>query len=113
MTPAEINTLILTVFGFLGALGAACKWVLMRVDKKQKRAYDIQAGERSALALRESEARAELSRRLHDEIRVLREELQTLHAAARVMMRRIYDLERTIHDTPGLSLPLTEGWPPV
>lgn len=113
MTPSEINALVISLVTFLGVLGAACKWVLVRVDTKQVATEKRQERDGLKLALRESEARGELSRRLHDEIRVLREEIHTMHAAARVMMRRIYDLEKTIHNTPGLALPDTEGWPPL
>lgn len=113
MSPTELNALFISSLAFLGALGAACKWVLGRVDAKQVSAEQRQERDGLTLSLRESEARGELSRRLHDEIRILREEIHTMHAAARVMMRRIYDLEKTIHNTPGLALPDTEGWPPL
>ena len=113
MSATEINALFISTITFLGVLGAACRWVLGRVDAKQKAAEDRQEKATLTLSLKESEARGELSKRLHDEIRVLREEINTMHAAARVMMRRIYDLEETIHNTPGLALPNTEGWPPL
>lgn len=113
MTPAEINTILISTIAFLGTVGAACKWVLLRVDAKQTAAAQRQERDGLTLSLKESEARGELSRRLHDEIHSLRKEIHTMHAAARVMMRRIYDLERTTHATPGLVLPDTEGWPPI
>lgn len=113
MSADEINTLFISSAAFLGVLGAACKWVLMRVDVKQAAAEQKRERDNLTLALKEADARVELSRRLHDEIRTLRGEIHSMHVAARVMMRRIYDLERTIHDTPGLVLPATEGWPPL
>lgn len=113
MSPTEINALFISTIAFFGVLGAACKWVLGRVDAKQIYAEQRQEKASLTLSLRESEARSELSARLHDEVRVLREEINTMHAEARVMMRRIYDLEKTIHNTPGLALPETEGWPPL
>lgn len=113
MTPTEINALFVSSIAFLGVLGAACKWVLVRVDVKQTTADKKQENLNLTLALKESEARQELSKHMHDEIRSLRSELQVMHADSKIMMRRIYDLERTIHDTPGLKLPTTKGWPPV
>lgn len=113
MTPAEINTLLGSVGAIFVAILGGFKWLLAHIAASQKQLATDIAAERVALALKESEARVELSARLHDEIRLLREEINTMHASARVMMRRIYDLEKRIHDTPGIDLPLTLGWPPL
>jgi hypothetical protein len=113
VTPAELNTLIGSIgVSYIAILGGF-KWILTHIDNKQKLLSEEAAKERAQFALKEAEARADLSRRLHDEIRVLRDDINVMHAGAKLMTRRIYDLEKTIHNTPDLDLPVTFGWPPV
>lgn len=81
---------------------AGGKWLLTHIDALQAKA-----------SLKETQAREDLSIRLHEEIRVLRIELSETHAANRLYLRRIYQLEAFIHRQPGVEIPDMEGWPPI
>ena len=99
MTPSEILAAIVTVSAIVGG-GAKWIFVVIRADQ-------------TAMALKEAEARIELSQRLHDEIRLLRVDLSVMHKEKKLYLRRIYQLEAFIHSKPGMDLPIMEGWPPV
>jgi hypothetical protein len=99
MSPNELIAAIITV---LGIVGAGVKWLLTHL-----------ASNAASAALKESEARAQLSERLHDEIRVLRMELAEIHVEKKLYLRRIFQLERFIHTQPGINIPEMEGWPPT
>lgn len=98
MTPNEIFFAIITV---LGLIGGATKWIFVVIRSDQ-----------SEMALKEAEARIELSQRLHDEIRLLRVDLSLMHKEKKVYLQRIYQLEAFIHKQPGIELPIMKGWPP-
>ena len=102
MTVGDWQVLISSVVGFLAVLAGGSKWLLTHIDALQSRA-----------ALTESNARENLSNRLHEEIRVLRLELAETHATNRLYLRRIYQLEAFIHKQPGIDIPDMPGWPPV
>ena len=102
MTPESMTLLVGALGTFLVALGGGAKWLLSYINAK-----DI------AAALRESEARAELSHRLHDEIEVLRTRLTQVQIEKSLYLRRIYQLEYFIHTQPGIDIPAMEGWPPI
>ena len=101
MTAESLTLLIGALGGFFIVIGGGAKWMLAHLDAKDK-----------AAALRESEARMELTRRMNDEISSLRQDLDSMRGASNVQLRRIYQLEFVIHMTPGLALPEMEGWPP-
>lgn len=105
MTPESITLLIGALGGFFVVVGGGAKWLLSHLDAKEK-----------ASALRESEARNELSRRLNEEITTLRTELSVLRLERSqektLYLRRIYQLELFIHRQPGIDIPTMDGWPP-
>ena len=98
MTPNEILAAIVTLTAIVGG---AVKWVFVVIRSDQ-----------SIAALKEAEARIELSQRLHDEIRLLRGDLVLMHAEKKLFLRRIYQLEAVIHAQPNMTLPIMQGWPP-
>ena len=102
MTPQEIPVF----FGSIGALfvilGGGAKWLLAHIEA---------IATKSALA--EERARAVLSARLFEEIKVLREELTRMQVERNVYIRRIYQLETFIHSQPGIDIPTMSGWPPL
>ena len=102
MTPESVTLFIGALGGFLVVLGGGAKWMLSHLDAKDK-----------ASALRESEARNELSKRLNEEITLLRMEISRLQSYQALHMRRIYQLEYFIHAQPGINIPTMEGWPPA
>jgi hypothetical protein len=101
MTPEGITLLVGAAGSFLLVVGGGAKWLLSYINAK-----DI------ASALREAEARAELSKRMREEIDVLRTALIRAQAEKSLYLKRIYQLEYVIHKQPGLDLPAMEGWPP-
>lgn len=102
MNATDIQILLASIGAFLVTVGLGGKWLLMYI-----------AGKQAEAALAESTARAELSARLHEEIRLLRVELGVLHTENRVYLRRIFQLEGFIHTHPGIHIPPMEGWPPL
>lgn len=98
----DFQILSFSIVGIFAALGGGVKWLTTHLDAKQDKA-----------ALAESEARTELSNRLHEEIRVLRIELADMRAEKRLYLRRILQLEAFIHAQPGMAIPLMDGWPPA
>lgn len=98
MTPTE---LLASLSGLIVLFGGGAKWLLAHI-----------AANAATSALKESEARAALSERLHDEIRLLRTELAEMHVEKKIYLRRIFQLERFIHAQPGINIPDMEGWPP-
>ena len=102
MTPESITLLIGALGGFFIVIGGGAKWMLVHLDAKD-----------TASALRESEARNELSKRLNDEISSLRAALDKLQNVNQLYLRRVYQLESMIHNQPSLDLPSMEGWPPA
>ncbi len=101
MSAADIQILLASIGAFMVTVGVGGKWLLMYIATKQ-----------AEFALSEATARNELSARLHEEIRVLRLELSSLHVENRVYLRRVFQLEGFIHTHPNISIPLMEGWPP-
>ena len=102
MTPESLTLLIGALGGFLVVLGGGAKWLLSHIDAKDK-----------ASALREAEARIELSKRLHEEIDDLRTALTKVQSEKSLYLKRIYQLEYFIHTQPGIDIPAMEGWPPI
>ena len=102
MTPESLTLLLGALGTFLVALGGGAKWLLSHINAK-----DI------ASALRELEARNELSARLHEEIETLRAALNKGHAEKSLYLKRVYQLEYFIHLQAGISIPTMEGWPPL
>ena len=102
MTPESLTLLIGAMGTFLVALGGGAKWLLSYINSK-----DI------ASALRELEARNDLSQRLHEEISSLREALIKGQFEKSLYLKRVYQLEYFIHTHPGISIPTMEGWPPI
>jgi hypothetical protein len=102
MTPESITLLIGALGGFFVVLGGGAKWLLSHLDAKDQ-----------AAALRESEARNELSRRLNDEISLLRKDISRMQTERALYFRRIHQLEGFIHRIPGIDIPAMEGWPPT
>ena len=102
MTPESLTLLIGALGGFLVVIGGGAKWMLSHLDAKDK-----------ASALRESEARNELSSRLHEEISLLRADITKLQAEKSLYMKRIYQLEFYVPAQDGLTLPIMTGWPPL
>lgn len=102
MTPESLTLLIGALGSFLVVIGGGAKWMLSHWDAKDK-----------ASALRESEARNELSRKLNDEITALRVDLARVQSEKSLYLKRIYQLEYFIHNQPGIDIPKMEGWPPV
>lgn len=106
---AEIQILITALIGLLVVFGGGIKWMLMYIDGKQTKS-----------SLNEADARVALSTMLHEEIRILRQELAISNATiaesnatSKFYLRRIYQLESFIHTQAGISIPTMEGWPPV
>jgi hypothetical protein len=102
MTPEGLTLLIGSLGAFFVVIGGGAKWMLSHLDGKDK-----------ASALRESEARNELSKLLNDEISLLRQDLAKVQSEKSLYLKRIYQLEYFIHTQPGISIPAMEGWPPV
>lgn len=102
MTAAEVQILIASLVALFGVMGAGAKWMLSHIDSKQLKSE-----------LSEERARTDLSNRLHDEIKVLRDQLQRLVADKSLYLRRIYQLESFIHKHPGIDIPEMDGWPPA
>lgn len=102
MTLESITTLVGALGTFMVIVGGGAKWLLSHIDAKEKES-----------ALREAQARNELSKRLNDEITNLRSEVRELLQERGLYMRRIYQLELYIHSQPGTNLPTMEGWPPI
>lgn len=101
MTPESITLLIGALGGFFVIIGGGAKWMLSHLDAKDQ-----------ASALRESEARNELSKRMNEEISALRLQLDTVRSTSQIYLRRVYQLEYIIHTHPDMTLPDMEGWPP-
>jgi hypothetical protein len=101
MTAESITLLIGALGTFLVIIGGGAKWMLSYLEAKDQ-----------ASALRESEARNALSTRMNDEISALRNQLDEVRSSNQIYLRRVYQLEYAIHAQPGMTLPLTEGWPP-
>lgn len=102
MTAQDIP-LLLGAFGtFFLILGGGVKWLLTHLDAKTKE-----------MQLVEEKARSEMSVRLHQEINTLRLEMEKLRNEKSIFLRRVYQLERFIHEQPGINIPLMEGWPPA
>ena len=91
MTFQEINVILGSAGSVLLIIGGGIKYLLMRVDEKNRQA-----------AAEQQKARTELNERLHQEITDLRT----------VVNRRVYALEAYIQAMPGVQLPETPGWPP-
>lgn len=82
-------------------LGGGVKWLLTLVDAKTMAAQKI-----------ESDARTLLSAGLTDDIRKLRDVVDTMQKRESLFLRRIYQLEGFIHTQPGITIPTMDGWPP-
>jgi hypothetical protein len=102
MTATDINTFIGSVIIVLATLGGGVQWLLTYIKAAQTE------GE-----LAEAKARTELSDRLYEEIRLLRQELANSHEEKRLFMRRIFQLENAIHMQAGMEMPVLAGWPPA
>lgn len=102
MTPFDIQVLVGTALAVAAAIATGAKWLLTHVEALQSKATVV-----------ESAAREMLSNRLHEEIRVLRVELVSMHGEKKLLLRRIYQLETFIHAQQGISIPDMEGWPPL
>lgn len=87
---------------FLSASGAGAKWLITVIDARH-----------ASAALLQAEAREALSIRLHEEIKVLREEIMRMQEEKTLYMRRIYMLENFIHRQHGIDIPDMIGWPPL
>ena len=101
MNANDIVLLLSSFGGMVIILGGGVKWLLAHIDSKTLAAQQI-----------ESNARALLSDRLNEDIRVLRAEMEVLRREKAIYIRRIYQLENFIHSQPGISIPAMEGWPP-
>lgn len=102
MSASDINLLLTGICAFLAVAGGAVKYLLGRVDEKNK-----------AAAAEQLAARQELTLRLHEEIKDLRAMVSRLQTENALYMRRIFELEAFIHQLPGVAtLPTTPGWPP-
>lgn len=102
MSASDINLLLTGICAFLVVLGGGIKYLLGRVDEKNK-----------AAAAEQLAARHELTLRLHEEIKDLRGMVAKLQSENALYMRRIFALEAYIHQMPGVQeLPVTPGWPP-
>jgi hypothetical protein len=99
-----INDVVI-VLGALGTLlisvGGGLKWLLAHIDTKASAAQQVEAS-----------ARRLLSDKLNDDIRILRSDIASLRSEKAVYIRRIYQLEGYIHNQPGMSIPVMDGWPP-
>lgn len=102
MTPENFPILVGSLVTFLLALGGGAKWLLSHIDAKAIKS-----------ALIEERARTELSTRLYEEIKVLREQVARMQVERNVYIRRIYQLETFIHSQPGIDIPTMSGWPPL
>lgn len=98
----DIPALLTAAGGLLLILGGGAKWLLSRMDAKNE-----------AAALREGQARTELSERLQVEISHLREEVSELQKLNGLYRRRIFQLESVIHRQVGMDIPTMDGWPPA
>lgn len=101
MTAQDIQLLVGAFCALLALVGTGAKWLIGTLEIKYTK-----------LALGEANARDDLSRRLHEEIGVLRLELADMRAEKKLFQRRIYMLEAFIHRQPGIDIPKMEGWPP-
>ena len=102
MSPESITLLLGALGGFLVIIGGGAKWMLSHLDAKDQ-----------ASALRELEARTELSLRLHEEISALRNEVTKVQNEKSLYLKRIYQLEIFIHRLPNVEIPVMENWPPI
>lgn len=101
MTTDQLPALIGAISTLLFLMGGGIKWLLGRVESRI-----------AASLVNEKEAREELSRRLNEEIRLLREDLIAAQKDKSLYLRRIYMLENFIHQQPGIEIPTMDKWPP-
>lgn len=102
MTAQDFPVFLGSIGTFLLILGGGSKWLLSHIDAKAIKS-----------ALAEERARTELSTRLYEEIKVLREQVARMQIERNVYIRRIYQLETFIHSQPGIDIPVMSGWPPL
>jgi hypothetical protein len=102
VTAGDINAIIASSLAVAAIIGGGMKWFLSHVEAIQVKA-----------ALSEEKARTALSERLHEEIRILRNDLTNMHVEKNLFLRRIFQLEGFIHKLPGIDIPDMPGWPPV
>lgn len=93
--------LLVAIGGLLAVLGTGIKWLLNKVEARI-----------ASSAVKEQEAREALSKRLNEEIYLLRGELVKSQLEKSLYLRRIYVLEAFIHRQPGIEIPDMNGWPP-
>lgn len=101
MTAQDLNVVLGSAFSVLAIIGGGIKYLLARVDEKNRHA-----------AAEQLQARQELTARLHVEISDLRAVVSRLQSENAVYMRRVYALEGYLQTIPGVQLPETPGWPP-
>jgi hypothetical protein len=102
MTPQDTPLILGALGAFFLTLGGGVKWLLTHLDARTKE-----------MQLTEVAARNELSERLHQEINLLRIEIEKMRFEKAIYIRRIYQLEHFIYSQPGADIPSMEGWPPV
>ena len=119
MSAADIVLLIGAISGLLVVFGGGLKYLLDRVDARAREtrllaeaANALTNGDMAKARLAELESRMQLSNRLHDDLSVMRAEIETLKHRNALYLQRIYQLEAFIHKQPGIDIPLMKGWPP-
>lgn len=103
MNAQEVSTVVGSLAAFAAVLGGGIKFLLARVDEKNRQA-----------AAEQLQARTDLQNRLNEEIRDLRTMVNRLQSENAVYMRRVFALEAFIqtHLPNHPHLPETPGWPP-
>jgi hypothetical protein len=101
-TGGELISLLGVFGGAFLAIGKAIQWYVARFDAKTQKAMQI-----------ENDLRRAVEKSFEERIRSLETELEVQRRiiAEQVYLRRIYQLEATIHLNK-IEVPSMEGWPP-
>ena len=106
-TGAEIISLLGVIGGGFLGIGKAIQWYVARFDEKTQRAMQIESDLRKAVE-RSFEERI---KSLETELEVQRRKMADMDQERQVFLRRIYQLEATLHSHK-VDIPHMEGWPP-
>jgi uncharacterized glyoxalase superfamily protein PhnB len=106
-TGGELISLLGVFGGAFLAIGKAIQWYVARFDAKTQKAMQIENDLRRAV----EKSFEERIRSLETELEVQRRIIADMNKEKQVYLRRIYQLEATIHLNK-IEVPSMEGWPP-